>query len=149
MKSEEVISKNPECFRIQDFWSGRQDSNLRHPRLHRRFAVPCVRLGTNACVAHRPLHQNACPSSATGSGQAFCPKQAPCFARRMPLYENTKRTAPRDSSLCVVQVARLELAASCSQSRRVTNCATPGYFAHYSGRKEKMQSQNEWTRNII
>ena len=27
----------------------------------------------------------------------------------------------------LVQVARLELAASCSQSRRATNCATPGY----------------------
>ena len=28
MKSEEVESKNPECFRIQDFWCGQQDSNL-------------------------------------------------------------------------------------------------------------------------
>ena len=27
----------------------------------------------------------------------------------------------------LVRVARLELAASCSQSRRATNCATPGY----------------------
>ena len=28
MKSKEVKSKNPECFRIQDFWCGQQDSNL-------------------------------------------------------------------------------------------------------------------------
>ena len=30
-------------------------------------------------------------------------------------------------------MARLELAASCSQSRRATNCATPGYFVVLSG----------------
>ena len=31
----------------------------------------------------------------------------------------------------LVRVARLELAASCSQSRRATNCATPGYDVIY------------------
>ena len=39
----------------------------------------------------------------------------------------------------VVRVARLELAASCSQSRRATNCATPGYGWYYTGYYGKKQ----------
>ena len=42
-----------------------------------------------------------------------------------------KRTPILNESTCVcnIGVARLELAASCSQSRRATNCATPRYPA--------------------
>ena len=50
----------------------------------------------------------------------------------------------------MVQVARLELAASCSQSRRATNCATPGYpldLVYYTRPGAKKQSQNERTMN--
>ena len=43
----------------------------------------------------------------------------------------------------LVQVARLELAASCSQSRRATNCATPGNINkwNYTPCCGKMQSE--------
>ena len=51
--------------------------NLRHLRLRRRFAVPDKIIGLTLVLDFfRPLHPNACPASATGSGQAFCPKQA-------------------------------------------------------------------------
>ena len=43
----------------------------------------------------------------------------------------------------LVQVARLELAASCSQSRRATNCATPGLQVYYTQHIWKKQSQFE------
>ena len=41
----------------------------------------------------------------------------------------------------LVRVGRLELPASCSQSKRATNCATPGYsvFLHDTMRRKKKQ----------
>ena len=62
------------------------------------------------------------------SGLAVCAVSAPF---RAGLPEKQKRTLILVESTCVcsIGVARLELAASCSQSRRATNCATPRHPA--------------------
>ena len=41
----------------------------------------------------------------------------------------------------VVRVTGFEPAASCSQSRRATSCATPGYDYYYTGKERKMQQK--------
>ena len=51
---------------------------------------------------------------------------AGCPDRISPSKQKSPNTTNAAFGL-LVQVARLELAASCSQSRRATNCATPGY----------------------
>ena len=67
-------------------------------------------------------------------------KKRPCSVRgfctlfkicRHFAQQNKKRTPILIESTCVcsIGVARLELAASCSQSRRATNCATPRHPA--------------------
>ena len=43
------------------------------------------------------------------------------------LYERKKQAWHKAIPAFLVRVGRLELPASCSQSRRATNCATPGY----------------------
>ena len=64
-----------------------------------------------------------------------CPAVCAVFAhiRILPAVSQAKqkRTLILIESTCVcsIGVARLELAASCSQSRRATNCATPRHLA--------------------
>ena len=67
-------------------------------------------------------------ASATKGADRGSPRSSP---RRIELFEfrsiqKSPDSAKADSGL-LVRVARLELAASCSQSRRATSCATPGY----------------------
>lgn len=42
-------------------------------------------------------------------------------------YRHSKRPSTKSTAFSMVRVGRLELPASCSQSKRATNCATPGY----------------------
>ena len=90
-------------------------------------SLPTERLRQLSTAAHKPLccicHRQrrvVWPKA----GTLLCSQDATYASAQ---HKNAKRTAPWGSSLYVVQVARLELAASCSQSRRATNCATPGY----------------------
>ena len=67
----------------------------------------------------------------------ICPKQGENKAHSGKMYPQKQQIKPRQNRIyrrfivafLVVGVARLELAASCSQSRRATNCATPRHPA--------------------
>ena len=118
---EKPTSRNLSVFLVRTTGFEPAASSASPPVCGARYLL-CRRSG---CVSHRPLHQNACPSSATGSGQAFCPKQVPCFACKLPQTnlgsEKHKENHPQGgSSLCVVRTTGFEPAASCSQSKRST-----------------------------
>ena len=51
---------------------------------------------------------------------------------RAPAREQKKSSRPKGRLLFLVRVAGLEPTASCSQSRRATSCATPGYLKNKS-----------------
>ena len=63
----------------------------------------------------------------------LCPKQGKNMVHSGRMHQRKQQIKPRQNRIykrfivafLVVGVARLELAASCSQSRRATNCATP------------------------
>ena len=109
----------------EDFWSGRQDSNLRHLRLRRRFAVPDKIFGlalfldfidrcTKMLVLHLP------PAADKHFAQSKCLALFASY-RRPNRQRKTQREPPtRGSSLCVVRTTGFEPAASCSQSKRST-----------------------------
>ena len=67
----------------------------------------------------------------------ICPKQGENKAHSGKMYPQKQQIKPRQNRIykrfivafLMVGVARLELAASCSQSRRATNCATPRHPA--------------------
>ena len=62
-----------------------QAHNRKSLRANDPVAVPCVRLGANACVAHRPLPLTQLPSSATGGGRIAPP---PLVSPRRPTEDN-------------------------------------------------------------
>ena len=104
--------------------------NFRHPRLRRRFAVGEKIIG----LALPSIFSTAAPKAPRFicRRQRFgaFPKAGACFACKVSKFESPvrKRKAKRAKALSafLVRVGRLELPASCSQSRRATNCATPG-----------------------
>ncbi len=118
---------------VSNFGSSDTDSNLRHPRL-RRLAASAKEIPRKndrakflpaAALTSRPL-------SAPGGGRSVNPKQASVPVReqdaadiKLQCRRNIKREA-KPPSLYLVRVTGFEPAASCSQSRRATNCATPG-----------------------
>ena len=63
----------------------------------------------------------------------LCPKQGKNMVHSGRMHQRKQQIKPRQNRIykrfivtfCYIGVARLELAASCSQSRRATNCATP------------------------
>ena len=79
-------------------------------------------------IGARP--RNCLAASAAGSASELSPKQAPALlAVRQNLNRPLERIKARRATALLalmVRVGRLELPASCSQSRRATNCATPG-----------------------
>ena len=109
--------------------------NLRHPRLRRRFAVPesCFLLVAQAtfdrCTASPSL---LLPPAAVGlCPQSRCPALlAGC--RAAISYPNKKDGPSLTNRLFLVGVTGFEPAASCSQSRRATNCATPRYYSVFA-----------------
>ena len=74
----------------------------------------------------------------------LCPKQGKNKAHSGKMHPQKQQIKPRQNRIykrfivafLVVGVARLELAASCSQSRRATNCATPRHPAALLHRRE-------------
>ena len=57
-----------------------------------------------------------------------CARFLHTFQNLPPFYTTKQKRTPiliESTCVCSIGVARLELAASCSQSRRATNCATP------------------------
>ena len=92
---------------------------------HRAFASPRF---------FRPLHQARSAASATGSAERACPKLWSQDASKLyPPPQIIKSERANALSLFMVRDGRLELPASCSQSRRATNCANPGYLVVFSG----------------
>ena len=94
-------------------------ATLRCPKLSARFASTIL----TAAPFRTPLIRHRRQSCSM-------PKAGTCFDRSMQIKfcTQTKREEPllcRVSSLFMVGVTGLEPAASCSQSRRATSCATP------------------------
>ena len=94
-------------------------------------AVPYIFRGTQRCLENIDrchslgsllLPLAALPSLPQSRRPALL---AGCRIAMLPHKTKSPESAKADSGL-LVRVARLELAASCSQSRRATNCATPG-----------------------
>ena len=69
----------------------------------------------------------------------LCPKQGKNMVHSGRMHQRKQQIKPRQNRIykrfivtfCYIGVARLELAASCSQSRRATNCATPRKNEYY------------------
>jgi len=97
------LKKHPEgCF----FWSKWRDSNSRHPRLRRRFAVPDKNFGLalilvfiDRCTQTTLLHLP--PAAQSGLAQSRYPALFAGCRIRICTAKNAKRPAPRGSSLCV------------------------------------------------
>ena len=113
-----------------------RDSNSRPPR----SAPPCgkqkMHRPMDGARIFRPLRQQRLCFFCPRQRKAAVPKSGcACFGggRKHSLDPQMIKGSPPNGALpFMVRVARLELAASCSQSRHPTNWATPGDMSHVS-----------------